>query len=167
MTTFLEDFQGRTAFLFKNLGSAGSGLRWEGVSPLLHPTQTLFWVPKDVIITGSTALVTLANPPEYGLCPVVSSVIYEGIESKVIAQACLNRDAKYAEILYGQNKIKACYNEPYVQLELFQLPVKLIENDFWDIAEEKAEKIVKQLEQGEPLDKVSQLRSNILKDFID
>lgn len=49
----------------------------------------------------------------------------------------------------------------------FDIPVKLIENDFWDIAEEKAEKIVKQLEQGEPLDKVSQLRSNILKDFID
>lgn len=123
MIPFLEDFQGRTAFLFKNLGSAGSGFRWEGVSPLLHPAQTLFWVPKDVNITGSTALVTLANPPSFGLCPVVSSVIYEGIESKVIAQACLNRDAKYAEILYGQNKIKACYNEPYVQLELFQLPV--------------------------------------------
>lgn len=49
----------------------------------------------------------------------------------------------------------------------FDIPEKLIENDFWDIAEEKAEKIIKQLEQGEPLDKVSQLRSNILKDFID
>lgn len=49
----------------------------------------------------------------------------------------------------------------------FDVPAKLIENTFWDIAEKKAEQVIKQLEQGEPLDKVSQLRSNILKDFID
>ncbi len=49
----------------------------------------------------------------------------------------------------------------------FDIPEKLIENTFWDIAEKKAEQVIKQLEQGEPLDKVSQLRSDILKDFID
>ena len=49
----------------------------------------------------------------------------------------------------------------------FDVPEKLIENTFWDIAEKKAEQVIKQLEQGEPLDEVSQLRSNILKDFID
>ena len=123
MKPALEDYQGRTAFLFGNLGPAGKGSRWEGVSPLLHPTITQFWLPHGLTITGPTALVTLANPPSFGLCPVVSSVIYEGIDSKVIAQACLNRDAKYAELLHGQNKIKAYYNESYVQLELFQLPV--------------------------------------------
>ena len=123
MNPTLEDYQGRTAFLFGNLGPAGTGFWWEGVSPLLHPTITKFWAPHGLTITGPTALVTLGNPPSFGLCPVVSSVIYEGIDSKVIAQACLNRDAKYAELLHGQNKIKACYNESYVQLELFQLPV--------------------------------------------
>ncbi len=49
----------------------------------------------------------------------------------------------------------------------FDIPEKLIENTFWDIAEKKADQIIMQLEQGEPLDKVSQLRSDILKDFID
>ena len=49
----------------------------------------------------------------------------------------------------------------------FEIPEKLIWDDFWDIAEKKAERLIKQLEQGEPLDEVSQLRSNILKDFID
>ena len=49
----------------------------------------------------------------------------------------------------------------------FEIPEKLIENDFWDIAEKRADQIIKQLEDGEPLDKVSRLRSSILKDFMD
>ena len=124
---FLEDFQGRTAYLYSKIGRAGSGVLWWGVSTLLHPGITKFWAPSGLVIKGSTALVTLDNPGSYGLSPIISSVIIEGIDPKFIGQALLNRDARYAEMLFGSNNIKSFYTEEYVQLELFQLPVNVDE----------------------------------------
>ena len=72
---FLEDFQGRTAYLYSKIGRAGSGVLWWGVSTLLHPGITKFWAPSGLVIKGSTALVTLDNPGSYGLSPIISSVI--------------------------------------------------------------------------------------------
>ena len=94
---------------------------------MLHPGITIFWAPSGLVIKGSTALVTLDNPGSYGLSPIISSVIIEGIDPKFIGQALLNRDARYAEMLFGSYNIKSFYTEEYVQLELFQLPVNVDE----------------------------------------
>ena len=48
---------------------------------------------------------------------------------------------------------------------LFDMPEKLIEQNFWPKAEKRADEIIKELEEGEPLDKTSKLRAKILKDF--
>ena len=51
---------------------------------------------------------------------------------------------------------------------LFNVQEKLIEKEFWEIADQKADKIIKDLNDGqEPLNETSKLRANILKDFID
>ena len=129
-TAQIEDYQGRYACIFRQIASTEKGTVHEGVaSPIVSPEVNRFWAPKELNLGNKKALVTLENPSASGLCPQVSSIILDPVEDSVIAQMILDRERRLAEIRYGSKKVKAPFDEKYVQLELglFRMPTDIYE----------------------------------------
>ena len=118
----LKDYQGRLAVVFRQIAPAGFGHLHE-CCPLLDHLTTKVWAPPTVILGDDKALVTLENPPAFGLSPQIGSVILNDVDDKFIAQLLLYREKRYAESTFGIENVHAPYNEKFVQLELFRLPM--------------------------------------------
>ena len=126
----IEDYQGRYACIFKQIATTEQGTIHEGVaSAIVSPKVNRFWAPKKLDLGNKKALVTLENPSASGLCPQVSSIIMSPVEDGVIAQMIIDRERRLAEIRYGYKKVKAPFDEKYVQLELglLHMPTNITE----------------------------------------
>jgi len=135
----MEDVFGRYACIFKKQAETkGGGSLHLGVGSLLiSPKINLFYLPKELNLKDTKALVVLDNPPAFGLCPQIKSVILSPIEDSLIAQMIIDRERRLAEITYGDEKVKAKFNEKYVQLELdfLNMPTNINEftkDGFWE-----------------------------------
>ena len=126
------DYQGRYACIYKKKQtSTPEGFFYLGVgSALCPPEANVFWAPKKLNIGDIKALVTLENPPAFGLCPQISSVILTPVEDSLIAQMIIDRERLLAEMTYGEEKVRAKFNEKYVQLELGILNMPTNINEF-------------------------------------
>ena len=100
-TSKLIDFSGKTAVIFNPIAPAG---------PLV-PQATKFWTPPSLTLNSGRVFVTLSNPPDIGLCPQVSSVIYP-VTDKFVAEVLWMRDAVQASQVYGVE------NNKFIQLSL-------------------------------------------------
>lgn len=109
-TSKLIDFSGKTAVIFNPIAPAGNGFIHEGVCPLV-PQATKFWTPPSLTLNSGRVFVTLSNPPDIGLCPQVSSVIYP-VTDKFVAEVLWMRDAVQASQVYGVE------NNKFIQLSL-------------------------------------------------
>ncbi len=134
MTNFIPpitDYTGRYACIFKRQAPTPEGFFYLGVgSALCSPKINTFWAPKTLDIGDIKALVTLENPPASGLCPQISSVILSPVDDSVIAQMIIDRERLLAELTYGEEKVRAKFNEKYVQLELGILNMPTNINEF-------------------------------------
>ena len=125
------DVQGSYACILGKLASTKKGGIHECVaSAIVSPKVNRIWAPMKFNIGDQKAMVTLKNPSESGLFPEVSSIILTSVDDKIIAQMIIDRERRLAEIKYGSKRVKASFDEKYVQLELGILNMPTNINEF-------------------------------------